>query len=134
VLDASVTLSWFIDTPVPAYAMKVRQALESGVGAIVPAIWHLEIANALAVSERRGILTADDVALSLVQIEHLLTQDIESDNTFISAKQALTVARSFQLSAYDGVYLQTALNEGLPLATLDRALRSAAEKSGVKLF
>ena len=114
--------------------MKVRQALESGVGAIVPAIWHLEIANALAVSERRGILTADDVALSLVQIEHLLTQDIESDNTFISAKQALTVARSFQLSAYDGVYLQTALNEGLPLATLDRALRSAAEKSGVKLF
>ncbi|HZR64184.1 MAG TPA: type II toxin-antitoxin system VapC family toxin [Terriglobales bacterium] len=133
-LDASVTLSWFIDTPVPAYAMKVRQALESGVGAIVPAIWHLEIANALAVSERRGILTADDVALSLVQIEHLLTQDIESDNTFISAKQALTVARSFQLSAYDGVYLQTALNEGLPLATLDRALRSAAEKSGVKLF
>jgi hypothetical protein len=35
-------------------------------------------------------------------------------------------ARSFQLRAYDAVYLELARREGWPLATLDKRLRTAA--------
>ena len=44
------------------------------------------------------------------------------------------VARKYQLSAYDASYLELALVEGLPLATLDKRLRTAARSAGVELF
>jgi predicted nucleic acid-binding protein len=133
VLDASVALAWFIDNPVPSYAVRVRQALIDGAGALVPALWHLEIANGLAVAERRRTLSAPDLIASLVQLEKLSVR-IETDVTTLSARQALDIARSFQLSAYDGTYLETARTVGLPLASLDNALRAAAARAGVEMF
>jgi len=38
------------------------------------------------------------------------------------------------LTIYDAAYLDLALRERLPLASLDKALRSAALKNGVGLF
>jgi predicted nucleic acid-binding protein len=38
-----------------------------------------------------------------------------------------------ELSAYDGAYLELAQRKGLGLATLDRRLRAAALKAGVKV-
>jgi predicted nucleic acid-binding protein len=133
VLDASVTLAWFIDNPVPGYAVRVRQALIDGASAVVPALWHLEIANGLAVAERRRTLSATDLTACLVQLDKLSAR-IETEATILSARQALDIARSFQLSAYDGTYFETARTEGLPLATLDNALRAAAVKAGIEMF
>jgi hypothetical protein len=66
--DASITLGWILDNPIPPPATRAKQALLSGVRAVVPALWHLEIANALAVAERRGIMSGSDVVLSLQQL------------------------------------------------------------------
>lgn len=44
------------------------------------------------------------------------------------------VADRHGLTVYDAAYLDLALREGLPLASLDTALRNAAAKSGVLLF
>jgi predicted nucleic acid-binding protein len=41
-------------------------------------------------------------------------------------------ARSFQLRAYDAMYLELARREGWPLATLDKRLRTAAAKAGIR--
>ena len=46
----------------------------------------------------------------------------------------LQLARRFKLSAYDASYLDLALREGLPLATLDEDLIKAAKRAGVKRF
>jgi predicted nucleic acid-binding protein len=105
-----------------------------GAQAMVPALWHLEMANGLAVAERRGILTAADVDQSLSDIERLLGQAIESDPALVSARQALATARAFRLSGYDAVYLDVARRERLPLATLDEELRAAARRAGVALL
>jgi len=133
VLDASVTLAWFLDNPIAPLALQVKQALVAGARAAVPALWHLEMANGLVVAERRSILTPAEVIRSLINIEQLTTQ-IETISDVIPARQALSTARSFQLSAYDAVYLETARNEGLPLATLDRSMRTAAMRVAVELF
>ncbi len=133
VLDTSVALAWFLDNPVSPLALQVKQALLVGARAVVPALWHLEMANGLVVGERRGILTSAGVIRSLRNFEQLTAQ-IETVSDFIPARQALSTARSFQLSAYDAVYLDTARNEGLPLATLDRSLRRAATRAAIELF
>jgi predicted nucleic acid-binding protein len=67
-------------------------------------------------------------------IEQLLGETIETIASVVTFRQVLATARSFRLTAYDAVYLETARNEGVPLATLDRALRAAASKAGVELF
>jgi predicted nucleic acid-binding protein len=134
VLDASVALGWLVDRPAPSYAERVRQALLHGARAVVPTLWHVEMANGLMVAERRRVLTASDTADCLTNLEMLLAQTIETSAGFTTMRQVLTTARMFQLSAYDALYLDTARFEDLPLATLDHALRAAAPRAGVELL
>ena len=61
VLDASVALAWVLDNPAPVYALEVRQGMLTGKRGLVPALWHLEIANGLAMAERRRDLSRADV-------------------------------------------------------------------------
>jgi predicted nucleic acid-binding protein len=134
VLDASVSLAWFLDSPVPDLAIRVRRGLESGSRAVVPPLWHLEVANGFAVAERRGDLTASFADRCLDDIEGLMASVIDESAEAISLRQAHSVARQFRLTAYDAAYLDTARRERLALATLDRALGEAAAKAGVPLF
>ncbi len=133
VLDASVALAWFLDNPVSPYATQVKQRLLDGARAIVPALWHLEMANGFVVAERQHILTAAEAIRCLIDVEQLTAQ-IETNSDLVLTRQALSTARSFQLSAYDAVYLDVARNQGLPLATLDRGLHAAAARAAVELF
>jgi predicted nucleic acid-binding protein len=134
VLDASVALRWFLDHPVPLYANRVKQFFLKGARAVVPALWHLEMSNGLAVAERRSILTAADVDQAIIDIEQIVVQAVDTDSNVVSARQSLATARTFQLSAYDAVYLDLARRERLPLATLDDGLRAAATRAGVRLL
>ena len=45
-----------------------------------------------------------------------------------------SLCRNYGLTPYDAAYLELAKREGLPLATLDRALEKAAVAEGVALF
>jgi predicted nucleic acid-binding protein len=133
VLDASVALAWVLDKPVSDYAVAVKTKLRDGQRGVVPALWHLEIANGLATAERRQDLTADDVAEALNQLELTATRKLDTELGLVTSRDVLAIARSFQLTAYDAAYLWLAQREGLPLATLDKSLRMAASKAGVKL-
>ena len=133
VLDASVALAWFVDNPVAPYATRVKQSLVRDARAVVPGLWHLEMANGFAVAERRGILTSANATAAILVLEQLLAHAIESNADFVSIRQALATARAFQLSAYDAFYLDTARRERLPLATLDRKLLAAARQAGVSV-
>jgi predicted nucleic acid-binding protein len=134
VLDASVALAWFVDNPVASYAVRVRKSLVRDARAVVPGLWHLEMANGFAVAERRGILTPANSTAGIATLEHLLAYVIDSSTEFVPMKQLLTTARDFHLSAYDAVYLDTARRARLPLATLDRQLLSAAQQAGVDVL
>jgi predicted nucleic acid-binding protein len=46
----------------------------------------------------------------------------------------LALARAYKLSTYNAAYLELALREGLPLATLDKDLIKAAKKANVQLY
>jgi predicted nucleic acid-binding protein len=131
VLDASVALAWILDNPIAPYAIAVRRALASGKRGLVPALWHLEIANGLATAMRRRDLMSTDLDDALTTIQATVAQAIDTETNFISAGEALGNARSYQLTAYDAMYLDLARRERLPLATLDKSLRAAAARAGI---
>ena len=134
VLDASVALAWVLDNPVPVYALEVRQEMFRGKRGLVPEWWHLEIANGLAMAERRRDLSAADAEDALDQILLMAASKVDTQVDLVPARDAYANARAFQLTAYDAVYLELARQEGLPLATLDKGLRAAAAKAGVALL
>jgi len=136
VLDASLTAAWFIPDPETAYALNVRSRLAAGLTAIVPSIWAAEVANTFVKSVRRGTLTEEAVEYGLQTLETLVLSGsrISVDSNLKSVREAYALARKYQLSAYDGIYLQLAVDAGLPLATLDKGLRAAAVKAGVALL
>jgi predicted nucleic acid-binding protein len=136
VLDASLTAAWFIPDPETDYALNVRSRLAAGLTAIVPSIWAVEVANTFVKSARRGTLTEEAVEYGLQTLEYLVSSSsrISIDLSLKSVREAYVVARRYQLSAYDGFYLQLAIDAGLPLATLDKGLRAAAVKAGVALL
>ena len=134
VLDASVALRWLLDHPVSPYAERVKQLLIKGARATVPALWHLEMSNGLAVAERRSILSPANIDRALLHIEQIVSQRLDTSSAFVSTRQSLATARAFKLSAYDAVYVDLARHEKLPLATLDERLRAAATQAGVELL
>ena len=134
VLDASVALRWFLEDPVPEYAARVKRMFLNGHRALVPVVWNLEIANALANSARKGVAPPEDLDDHLLKIEELLINHIETQPEGISIRRAFTTARTFGLTAYDAAYLDLAQSENLPLSTLDAQLRKAAERAGVAVI
>ena len=131
VLDASVTLGWYLPDERNDYANRILRRLAEEA-AIVSGIWHIEVANGLLVAERRGRISAPDIPRihSLLSVLPIAPVGPALDSAL---GPVLVVARTYGLSAYDASYLELALREGHPLATLDRNLRAAARKSEVAL-
>lgn len=131
VVDCSISMAWFLDES-SALADAALTTLENSE-AIVPEIWPLETANGLAVSERKGRLTAAEVTRALDLI-HGLSIVIDDETCPRALGETLSLARTHRLSAYDASYLELAMREGAELATLNQALQDAAVRVGVKLF
>ncbi len=99
--------------------------------ALVPAIWPLEVSNAILIGERRGRLTEAESA-KFVSLVRSLPIEVTSTTMRHVLSEVLSVARRNSLTSYDASYLELAMREGLPLATLDDKLRAAAQKLGIK--
>jgi predicted nucleic acid-binding protein len=132
VLDASMALAWAFEDEGNAYTDTVLESLAE-VKAFVPAIWPLEVGNALLVAERRGRLNQ----AATVQFLALLWQlpiMVETERPEQMLGETLALAREHGLSTYDATYLLLAMRRGFPLATTDAGLRQAATRAGVPLF
>jgi predicted nucleic acid-binding protein len=134
VLDASVAVAWVVGIPVDPYAVAVQSHVASGWRAIVPLLWQLEVANALLLNERRKTLTSAEADRGLLDLETFLASLADLDPTPAAMRELANVARAYQLTVYDAAYLELAKRQSLPIATLDKGLRSAAVKAGVALL
>jgi predicted nucleic acid-binding protein len=59
---------------------------------------------------------------------------MDSQGVAESVSNVLPLGRQYGLSAYDAAYLDVAMRNGAPLATLDGGLRKAGRKAGVEIF
>jgi predicted nucleic acid-binding protein len=132
VVDAPVTLAWCFPDEASEYADRVLVALK-GQAIVVPAVWGLEIANAMLAGERRKRLKQPEILRFLALLEGLsIVQDGQAVSE--SVRNVLPLACDYDLSAYDAAYLELSIRHGVPLATLDAKLQKAAQRAGVKIF
>ena len=132
VLDSSATLAWI-------YAEETTNAVRdlfdivAEDGAVVPAIWRLEVANSLTVAARRGRI---DVEVRNAALGDLALLDITTDpqTDAFSWTTTLSLADRFRLTLYDAAYLELAHRRSLPLASLDEELRAAGRALSIPLL
>lgn len=132
VVDASVALAWAFPDEASNYAEEVLIALD-GRTILVPALWVVEITNAILVAERRKRIAQPEVRRFVELLSELMVV-MDSQGVEESVSNILPLGREHGLSAYDAAYLDVAMRHGAPLATLDRSLRKAGRKSGVEIF
>jgi len=104
----------------------------SGSTLHVPAVWPLEIVNALAQAVRRKRIPADRAREFLEQLK-LFSFQIDAAPTLADLPRLSELAEKHQITSYDAAYLDLAVRLGLPLATQDDALGKAAAASSVTL-
>ncbi len=129
VLDSSVALAWlFLDEQNP-YADAIIGGLP-GLEMLVPRLWHLEVANVLLVGERRGRSSQVDTVSWLGFLSGLPIL-VDGGTETRAWSDTINIARQHGLTVYDAAYLELALRESLPLASLDAKLETAATAVGV---
>lgn len=132
VLDGSLALAWYFKDEANPYADAVAAGFPSS-RAVVPAIWPLEIADAVVTGERRKRSTEAQAARWLGYLGSLPIV-IDDETNHRAWSDIVALARAHQLSAYDASYLELVLRRGLPLASLDEKLKTAASTLGVPMF
>ena len=133
VLDASVSLAWFLkETPErAAYAAAISAAAAEGAILHVPVQWGIEMGHVLLREHRRKILNRGKLEQAL---EDLDSFDIRVHLELFTARRVVELARRYHLQGYDALYFELARTLGLPLATLDHGHRQAAGVHNLKVF
>jgi len=135
VLDNSVAMRWFMPSNKAqdqAYSISVLQSF-SNASALVPNLWHLEAVSALLGSEKRGELTEGQIEIYLAKLDKLPIF-VDTQTNYNAFGRTLALARAFNLSSYDASYLELAVREGLPIATLDKNLKKAVIKADIEIY
>jgi predicted nucleic acid-binding protein len=128
VLDSSATLAWIYGDETTDEIRSVFDKI-ADAGAVVPALWRLEVANSLTVAMRRNRINGEFRRSALNDLALLdITIDPQTDNQ--AWAETLVIADRYRLTLYDAAYLELAQRRRLPLATLDQELRAAAVAAG----
>lgn len=132
VVDTSIALTWcFEDEATPETDELFERVARDG--AVAPGLWRLELGNVLIQAEKRGRISAADIAQRLELIARLPIT-IDQETTARAWREILVLARAEGLTTYDAAYLELALRRGLALLTKDSELARAAKRRGVEVL
>jgi predicted nucleic acid-binding protein len=129
ILDCSVTLAFLLDDERSGAIEKLFEKVAYG-GAVVPSLWHLEVANSLNAAVRRRRITDEfrDQALADLSVFEI---SVDTETHLQAWQSTANLAASSGLTVYDAAYLELAQRKRLALATLDQPLARAASAFGV---
>ncbi len=132
VLDASVALTWCFEDKATEASVRLLDEMKR-CAIVVPALWHVELANTLVQGAKRGRI--NDAAIA--EFDQLV-RDLRIETDQVLSQSGLgplvSLARRHGLSAYDATYLELAMRLYATLATHDAALRRAAETAGIAVI
>ena len=111
VIDASVAVKWHIkDESEVEQAIEILLDYNSGkVGFIEPQLFYYETSNAVNVAVQRKRITEDegrDIIKDMLEIEMAVVDNFEL------IRNAYSLARKYNISVYDAIYLETAKENG----------------------
>lgn len=127
-----MALAWIFERANPKEAEQANAVL-TGLNeqtTHVPALWHVEVLNALIVAQRRGVISVSQALDFLSRLDRL---PLRTDAAVPPRKEhVFSLAREYQLSGYDAIYLDLALRTRAALATFDKHLAHACNEAGVR--
>ena len=130
VIDSSLAAAWCFPDERTDYTNAVLLTLSAPAEAVAPRLWAYEIRNSVLMGVRRRRIIRTEAQKFLDSIQALpirLSDPLSYDAVF-------QLAERHGLTVYDAAYLDLAVRERLPLASLDGALIRAAAQSGVAIF
>ena len=133
VADASVAIGWVHPAQATSQTAAMLEAIADGATLEVPALWPLEVANALIVLVRRRKLAEDERQAGLGWLRGLRVR-LDHEMTTLAFSRLSELAAAHQLSVYDAAYLELAQRRRLALGCKDGPLRAAARRAGVTLW
>ena len=113
ILDSSATLAWIFGDETTEAIRQVFYAIAEN-GAVVPALWRLEVANSLTIAIRKRRIDPDFRRAALADLALLdITTDQQTDSH--AWTDTMNLADQFRLTVYDAAYLELArLTPGQP--------------------
>ncbi|MGH9784100.1 MAG: type II toxin-antitoxin system VapC family toxin, partial [Terriglobia bacterium] len=77
-------------------------------------------------------ISSEDVQQFFEDLE-VLPIRVDTITKNLIRQRVFSLAEQYELTVYDAAYLELAIREGLPLATLDNDMRKASRAAGVSL-
>lgn len=114
VVDTNVVAHYLLGTE--PFLEEVRDFWRTVEDAVAPVHWQAELANAVWMAVRTGVLSADEGHQKLDLAARLGIQSVSNRPLW---QPALTRALSSDVAVYDTLFVELAVQRGLPLATFD---------------
>lgn len=127
VIDASVCLKWlFVEVDSPQALSILKDCEAKKITLLAPSLWEYEMVNALATAVARKKIT---FSKSLKFLKFFLKSKPQLVSIADEYKTCLTLAKKYQLSAYDSSYLTLAKAAKTILVSADgKLVRKVADK------
>ena len=132
VIDASVALAWYRSRRAGRYAARIYARLNDGtLRACAPALWRIVMTSELLAAASSRRLTDAEALAALADAESL---PFALYGVRLEADQMFRLGRKYRVNAFQAWHLELARRLGLPIASLDRAVRAAALRNRIPLF
>jgi predicted nucleic acid-binding protein len=115
VVDTNVTAYYLLGTE--PFVEEVRQFWRTVDEASAPAHWEAELANAIWMAVRTGVLPAEEGHQTLDMASRLGIESVTNRSLW---QPALTRALSSGVAVYDTLFVELAVQRRLPLVTFDQ--------------
>lgn len=126
VVDSSVAIKWYIPEKWSIEAVEwLESANKKGYRLLAPDLIFLETGNVLWKKCRKGELTAEDARKILSAMDEAFPVKVVGSAPLLPA--AFEIARAFNRSVYDSLYLALAKAKGGILVTADLRLVNALQ-------
>lgn len=130
VIDASIATAWCFADERTEYTEAVFTAVTGLSDAVAPRLWAYELRNSVLIGLQRGRISKADAEEFLKSVPDLNVRLTDP----VSYERLFELADSYRLTVYDAAYLDLAIREGMPIASLDKELIAAAGRCGVVVF
>ncbi|MCL4274712.1 MAG: type II toxin-antitoxin system VapC family toxin [Anaerolineales bacterium] len=121
-VDTSVIIAVIADEPERAKIIEITK----GATIVVPPSVQWEVGNAFSAMLKRTRITLEQ-AIEAIDIY----QDIFMEVVQVDLKDVIRLAGKYNIYAYDAYILQCAIDNHIPLMSLDKNLIDIAQKEGV---
>lgn len=97
----------------------------------MPSLWVQEVSSRLIIARRSRQITLEIYKQAISELDRL---NYDPHHIAYSLSDLTSAAKMYNLQGYDAVYFDLARRNNIPIASLDKGIKTACVSHGVKLL